>query len=123
MSKKLKLEDMTNNNDDQKYQNLIQNNNETNDEIALLAISELLNPKKLKSISRIKFEQVQVISKLYLFHKVFGVPFTKNLADLMLKLQISVNGLGRKEFVQMVQQRNDMFDMLQKPKRSKEIFK
>ena len=91
------------------------------DEISMKAITELLDLKKLKTISRLKFDQIQVITKLYLFSETFGDKFTSSLADLILQLQISTNGLGRKELVQLVQQRSDIMEMMT-PKK-KEIFK
>ena len=92
------------------------------DEISLLAINELLSKKKLKTISRLKFDQVSVISRLYLYGDTFKQPFTKKLADLILQLQISTYGLGRKELVQLVQQRN-MMEQGQPIKTSKDIFR
>ena len=93
------------------------------DEISLLAIRQLLDKKNLKSISRIKLEQVAVITKLHLFGDVFGIKFTKDLADLILELQISTNGLGRKELVQLVQRRDGLMDFNQPIKPSKDIFR
>lgn len=94
------------------------------DKVSLIAISELLNLDKLKTISRIKFEQVQILTKLNLFSEVFNIPFTKDIADNILQLQISTNGLGRKELVSLVQQR-DMSNELNKQQNisSKNIFK
>jgi len=121
--KNLSMEDMVGS-EESKYNALInQDNRDRNDEIASKAIDELLNQKKLKTISRVKFDQVGILSKLYLFADIFDVDLTKNLADLILKLQISTNGLGRKELVQLVQQRTDIFDMSQIKKSSKDIFR
>ena len=124
MSKKLTLEEMTGGNEEQKYQNLVLNDQrEQNDMISLMAINELLNTKKLKTISRVKFDQVSILTKLYLFADIFGDNFTKKLADLILQIQISTNGSGRKEIVQLVQQRTDIFGMDQPKKSSKDIFR
>ena len=121
--KNLSMEDMVGS-EESKYNALInQDNRDRNDEIASKAIDELLDQKKLKTISRVKFDQVGILSKLYLFADIFDVDLTKNLADLILKLQISTNGLGRKELVQLVQQRTDIFDMSQVKKSSKDIFR
>lgn len=92
------------------------------DQISLLAIGELLNKKKIKTISRIKPEQTSNIAKLYMFSQTFDDPFTKNLADTILQLQISINGLGRKELVNLVQKRTDMM-MEQRAVTSKDIFR
>ena len=123
--KKLDMETMTKNTDEQKYNALINNDNrDQNDMISMLAITELLDVKKLKTISRIKFDQVGILTKLFLFSKTFDDRFTADIGNLILQLQISTNGLGRKELVQLVQQRTDLFDMAQmKPKTSKDIFR
>ena len=123
MSKKLNLEKMTGNTDEERYNNLVLNDQrQQNDEISLMAINELLNTKKLKTISRVKMDQVAILTKLYLFADVFGEIFPRKLADLILKIQISVGGLGRKELVQLVQQRTDIFGLDDK-KPSKDIFR
>jgi len=94
----------------------------SSDMISLLAISELLDNAKIKTISRIKPEQTPNLAKLYLFADTFDTSFTRSLADTILQLQISINGLGRKEMVQLVQRRID--DMVQvQPIRSKDIFR
>jgi hypothetical protein len=122
--KKLTMEEMTLNTDDEKYRNLTNiDQRQQNDEIALKAITELLDIKKLKTISRVKFEQVAIIAKLYLYADTFSDNFTRKLADLLLQLQISTNGLGRKELVQMVQQRSDLFGLQEVKKTSKDIFR
>lgn len=102
--------------------NIDQTETPYNDEIALRAVTELLDVKKLKTISRIKNDQVSNISKLYLFASTFNSGFTKALAEYILQLQISINGLGRKELVQLVQQRSADYS-LEKPLTSKDIFR
>ena len=98
--------------------------NSKDDKIALMAIEELLNKAKLKRVSRLKFEQISLMAKLYMFSDVFKENFTKKLADLILELQISTNGLGRKELVQLVQQRSDLFgEVVSKKQTSKDIFR
>ena len=74
------------------------------DLVSLIAISELTNLDKLKVITRLKDEQVPMLSKLYLFAECFNIPFMKNLADNILQLQISIRGLGRKELVNIVRE-------------------
>ena len=123
MAKELNLKDATNKREDNTY---IVNEHPDNqsDEISLLAISELLSKDKLKSVSRVKFEQVSIITKLQMFTDVFGTQFTKNLSNLILELQISTNGLGRKELVQLVQRRDGLLELQQgKPIQSKDIFR
>jgi hypothetical protein len=120
--KKLKMEDMIKP-EDQEYQTMVTPEDiDISDKISLKAIEELLNIKKLKTISRIKFEQVPILSKLYMFTEIFGEKYTKNLADQILQLQISVSGLGRRELVQLVQQRSEMMEIPQQ-KVHKDIFR
>ena len=118
------MEDMTGTNEEQRYNQIVNNDHrEKNDEISMLAIQELLSKKKLKTISRVKFEQVPVLAKLFLFSNMFGDTFTKQLGDLILQLQISTNGLGRKELVELVQQRTDFGQFEGKQATSKDIFR
>ncbi len=123
--KVLTMEEMTQSNEDNTPNFDLGGEGESiNDKVSLIAISELLNLNKLKTISRIKFEQVNILTKLYLFNDTFKTPFTKDLADYILQLQISVNGGGRKELVSLVQQR-DMTQELNNHQKttSKNIFK
>lgn len=115
---KLELNDFIGNQVD----DMVENKENHNDLISLLAISELLDLKKIKTISRIKNDQVSNISKLYLYGETFDIPFVKNLADNILQLQISINGLGRKELVQLVQQRFSDIE-IEKNVKSKDIFR
>lgn len=124
--KKIKLNEMTNTNDDNtKIDFDLDNDNPPhNDLIALKAVDELLNLDKLKTITRVNPNQVAVITKLYLFSSVFKAPFTSQLADIMLQLQISLRGLGRQELVQLVNQRVNSENPSQGfIKTSKDIFK
>lgn len=93
-----------------------------NDIISLMAISELVNMGKLKTVSRLKIEQIPNITKLYLFSQVFDTDYTKMLADNILQLQISIKGLGRRELVSLVQQRDNPSQEVAKLS-SKDIFK
>lgn len=78
--------------------------NGNSDLVSLIAISELTNLNKLKVITRLKDEQVPLLSKLYMYAETFNIPFIKNLADNILQLQISIRGLGRKELVNIVRE-------------------
>ena len=121
MTKKLDLKDMTD--DNAKYQPFINQHEPVSDEISLRAIEELFDTEnKLPTISRIKFEQVKVLSKLSLFNDTFEDNFTNKLYERILNLQISISGLGRKEIVQLVQQRS-MFGEVDNKKSSKDIFR
>ena len=122
MSKKVDMEDLTGQRE-KEYINLIGNQQSpVSDEVSLKAISELLDMSKLKTITRLKFEQVEIITKLEMFAKVFDIDFTSQLAHEIMQLQISVNGYSRKELVQMVQQR-DMLGADINPKKNKDIFR
>lgn len=78
--------------------------NGSSDLVSLIAISELTNLDKLKVITRIKDEQVPILTKLYMYAETFKIPFVKNMADNILQLQISIRGLGRKELVNIVRE-------------------
>lgn len=78
--------------------------NGTSDLVSLIAINELTNLDKLKVITRIKEEQVPVLTKLYMYAETFNIPFVKNMADNILQLQVSIRGLGRKELVNIVRE-------------------
>ena len=78
--------------------------NWSSDLVSLIAISELTNLNKLKVITRLKDEQIPLLTKLYMFAETFNVPFVKNMADNILQLQISIRGLGRKELVNIVRE-------------------
>lgn len=78
--------------------------NGSSDLVSLIAISELTNLDKLKVITRLKEEQVPILTKLYMYAETFNVPFIRNMADNILQLQISIRGLGRKELVNIVRE-------------------
>ena len=78
--------------------------NGSSDLVSLIAISELTNLYKLKVITRIKEEQVPILTKLYMYAETFNIPFIKNMADNILQLQVSIRGLGRKELVNIVRE-------------------
>ena len=94
---------------------------DNNDLINLLALQELTNSKKIKTNSRIKLDQVELLTKLYLFNDTFKTPLAKKLADLVLQLQVSINGLGRKELIKMVN--NNISNDIQQTKRIKDVFR
>jgi hypothetical protein len=121
--KKLTLKDATQKNDDNTYFINEQSEPEPSDAISLKAIDELLNKKRIKTISRLKFEQIPIVTKLHLFADTFGTSFPKKLAENIMELQISVSGLGRKELVQLVQRRDGYSDLIEQRSRSKDIFR
>src|SRR5690606_6719425 len=96
MAVKLELKDLI------QPEEIKNDNNNATDLIKLQVAESLISNKNLKTTTRIKYEQVSHLSKLYLFADIFDIDFIKNLADNILKLQISINGLGRKELVDLV---------------------
>lgn len=100
---------------------LNKNDLDNQDIISLIATNELINSKNNKRISRLNPEQVNIITKLYLFGSVFNIGFVNKLANNILDLQISIRGLGRKELVQLVQRREMSVDEMS-PK-IKDIFR
>ncbi len=114
--KNLDLEKMIN--DDETVNNLA----ETNDLLSLVIVNELLNKKNIKTNSRIKMEQVSNLTRLLMFSETFKINFLKRMAHHIMELQVSIRGLGRKELVQMVQARDDIFK-LEKQIKSKDIFR
>src|SRR5690606_39628508 len=96
MVAKLELKDLI------QPENIKNDNINITDLIKLQVAESLISNKNLKSTTRIKYEQVSHISKLYLFANIFDIDFIKNLADNILKLQISINGLGRKELIYLL---------------------
>lgn len=70
--------------------------------VSLIAMNELTNRDKIKLTSRIKEEQVLILTKLNLFSEIFDIDFVKSLANNILELQVSIKGLGRKELVRVV---------------------
>lgn len=93
---------------------------DNNDLVALIAVSELTNLDKIRTISRLKPEQIEIITKLELFSDTFKIPFTKNLANKIMETQISINGLGRKELIKLVNQRENDIIL---PRKNKDIFR
>lgn len=95
---KLKIDELLEDNINEQMEN------GTSDLVSLIAISELTNLDKLKVITRLKEEQVPLLTKLYMYAETFNIPFMKNMADNILQLQISIRGLGRKELVNIVRE-------------------
>lgn len=95
---KIKIDDLLKENINEQLEN------GSSDLVSLIAISELTNLNKLKVITRLKDEQIPLLTKLYMFAETFNIPFMKNLADNILQLQISIRGLGRKELVNIVRE-------------------
>ena len=95
----LTLEDLINEKTDQAV-----TDGASSDLVSLIAIKELTDLEKIKVVTRLKAEQVPIMTKLYLYSETFNVPFMKKLADNIAQLQISIGGLGRRELVRVVNQ-------------------
>lgn len=119
--KKIDLDDMTGRGSPDNTIVFDNGTSEGEDSISLMAAQELMKNKK--TTSRVKMEQVQVLTRLYLYSLTFKIPFTKTLADGIMQIQVSINGLGRKELVQLVQRRMDTFDPAVRVPTSKDIFR
>lgn len=122
MRKEIKADNNILNFEDLIKPNNINVNNEPNNLISLIAVQNLLSPKNIKSNSRIKFTQVSELTKLFLYSDIFKIETVRKLANNILDLQISINGLGRKELVELVSQNNNMLESNVKISK-KEIFK
>lgn len=72
------------------------------DKLKLQVIGNLLDDKHKKTNSRLSKYQVNPLTKLYLFANVFQSDIAKQIADNILLLQVSLNGYGRKELVQIL---------------------
>ena len=97
--------------------------NEGSDLVSLIAIAELTNLKKLKTITRLKPEQIPIMTKLYIYGERFGIPFMKSFADNIAELQVSYHGLGRKELVNVVNQAQPQDPIRKSLFASKEVFR
>lgn len=115
-TKNLTLQDIV----DSKTDELVENAT-SSDLVSMIAMSQLTNLDNTKVITRLKIEQVPILTKLYLFADVLGIKFTKNIADNIAHLQISINGRGRNELVRVVNQSVGKEEEIYKGR--KEIFR
>lgn len=115
--KKLTLDELIDNSIEEQVEN------NPSDLVSLIAIKEITNLDKLKVISRVKQEQVSILTKLFLYSETFNIPFVKNIADNILQLQISIYGLGRKELVSIVNTSNQMTEQPKSILGKKEVFR
>lgn len=74
----------------------------SDNELQKEVITNLFNKDNIKTNSRIAKYQVNPITKLLLFADFFQSDFARNLATNILELQVSLNGYGRKELVQIL---------------------
>lgn len=72
-----------------------------NDELREKAIESLFEDKHLFKNSRIKNNDIMKIARLKLYGDFYNLSLIDKLIKYILQLRISVNGLGRKEVVEL----------------------
>lgn len=78
------------------------------DDLRLKVINHLLDMTNNTLVnSRLNKSQINAITKLLTFSRLYKNDFTLKIAYDMLKLQVSLNGLGRKELVRILQTTSD----------------
>ena len=80
---------------------------DSNDELREKAIESLFEDKHLFKNSRIKNSDIMKIARLKLYGDFYNLSLVDKLIKYILQLRISVNGLGRKEVVELV--KTDVF--------------
>lgn len=78
-----------------------------NDELREKAIESLFEDKHLFKNSRIKNNDILKLARLKLYGDYYNLSLINKLIKYILQLRISVNGLGRKEIVELV--KTDVF--------------
>ena len=77
------------------------------DELREKAIESLFEDKHLFKNSRIKNSDILKLTRLKLYGDYYNLSMVDKLIKYILQLRISVNGLGRKEIVELV--KTDVF--------------
>lgn len=78
------------------------------DDLRLKVINHLLDMTNNTLVnSRLNKSQINAITKLLTFSRLYKNDFTLKIAYDMLKLQVSLHGLGRKELVRILQTTSD----------------
>lgn len=78
-----------------------------NDELKEKAIESLFEDKNLFKNTRIKDRDILKLVRLKLYGDYYNLNLVNKLIKYILQLRISVNGLGRKEIVELV--KTDVF--------------
>lgn len=78
-----------------------------NDELRDKAIESLFEDKHLFKNSRVKNNDILKLARLKLYGDYYNLTLIDRLIKYILQLRISVNGLGRKEIVELV--KTDVF--------------
>lgn len=94
-----------------------------NDELREKAIESLFEDKHLFKNSRIKNNDILKLVKLKLYGEYYGLTLIDKLIKYILQLRISVNGLGRKEVVELV--KTDVFtsNLIETKNNSRGVFR
>lgn len=92
------------------------------DELKQKAIESLFEDKHLFKNTRLKNNDILKIARLKLFGDFYNLTLVDKLIKYILQLRISVNGLGRKEIVELV--KTDVFTSnLVEPNNSRGVFR
>lgn len=93
------------------------------DDLRLKVINHLLDMTNNTLVnSRLNKSQINAIAKLLTFSRLYKNDFTLKLAYDMLQLQVSLNGLGRKELVRILQTTNDL-EQVENKSSFKDVFR
>lgn len=93
------------------------------DELQAKAIESLFEDKHLLKNSRVKNEDILKLARLKLYGDYFNLSLIDRLIKYILQLRISVNGLGRKEIVELV--KTDVFtsNLVETTNNSRGVFR
>ena len=93
------------------------------DELRDKAIESLFEDKHLFKNSRIKNSDIMKIARLKLYGDFYNLTLIDKLIKYVLQLRISVNGLGRKEIVELV--KTDVFtsNLVEPKNNSRGVFR
>lgn len=94
-----------------------------NDELREKAIESLFEDKHLFKNTRIKNNDIMKIARLKLYGDFYNLSLIDKLIKYVLQLRISVNGLGRKEVVELV--KTDVFtsNLVEPKNNSRGVFR
>lgn len=93
------------------------------DDLRLKVINHLLDMTNNTLVnSRLNKKQINTIIKLLTFARIYNNDYTLNIAYDLLKLQVSLQGLGRKELVKILQTTSD-YEPTENNKSFKDVFR
>lgn len=96
---------------------------DNNDELREKAIESLFEDKHLFKNTRIKNNDIMKLARLKLYGDFYNLTLIDKLVKYILQLRISVNGLGRKEIVELV--KTDVFtsNIMEAKNNSRGVFR